>query len=250
MKVSRKMLAATAFLCALVASLAIAVAPAAAEFLGPAPIRNLDEGGMQFPMITGPEASEEYPFHVTLGEEQFLRQVSATAVEVYYAGHLPAFSIAAEEADDAVGAAVPTTLAMTGPAEVTLTVHHREGNPAAAWAPFQYPISTGSGWTGGFTTVVVPMENPFAESERKVIEANPAATLEPLPVITCKVPSLDGYSLRGAKNRLRAAHCGIGAVHLATGATIGKGKIVKQFHPVGTELAAGAPVAVKLGVGR
>jgi beta-lactam-binding protein with PASTA domain len=92
------------------------------------------------------------------------------------------------------------------------------------------------------------MENPFAESERKIIEANPAATLEPLPIPTCKVPSLDGYSLRGAKNRLRAAHCGIGAVHLATGATLGKGKVVKQFHAAGTELAAGAPVAVKLGV--
>jgi hypothetical protein len=204
---------------------------------------------MQFPEITGPEAPEEYPFHVTLGEEQFLRQVSATEIDVYYAGHQQAFSITAEPAHDAVGATVPTTLDETGPAEVTLTVHHREGNPAAGGASFVYPVSEGSGWTGNFTTVVVPMENPFAEAERKVVEANPPATLEPPPVITCKVPTLRGYSLRGAKNRLRAAHCGIGAVHLAAGATAGKGKVVKQFHPAGTELAAGAPVAVKLGTG-
>ena len=31
------------------------------------------------------------------------------------------------------------------------------------------------------------------------------------------------------------------------GRRAGKGKVVKQFHAVGTELAAGAPVAVKLG---
>jgi hypothetical protein len=61
MKIRRKRLAAPAFLCALAASLVIAVAPAAAEFLGPAPIRNLDEGGMIFPEVTGTEAAEEYP---------------------------------------------------------------------------------------------------------------------------------------------------------------------------------------------
>jgi PASTA domain len=61
------------------------------------------------------------------------------------------------------------------------------------------------------------------------------------------VPTLRGYSLRGAMNRLRVAHCGIGAIHLAAGATAGKGTVVKQFHPAGTNLEAGAPVAVKLG---
>jgi hypothetical protein len=250
MKIRRKMLAATAFLCALVASLAIAVAPAAAESLGPAPMRNLDEGGMPFPTITGPEAPEEYPFRVDLGEEQFLEQVSSTEVDADYPGHLPAFSITVEPAHDADGATVPTTLELSGREVITLIVHHREGNPAAAWAPFDYPVVGGSGWPGGFRTIVVPMENPFAEAERKIVEANPPAALEPLPVIACKVPRLRGYSLRGAKNRLRAAHCGIGAIRLAAEATLGKGKVVKQFHPAGTELAAGAPVAVKLGVGR
>jgi hypothetical protein len=205
---------------------------------------------MYFPEITGSEAADEYPFKVTLGEGQFLRQASSTEVDVDSAGHLGATPITAEEAHDADGAAVPTTLELTSQDVVTLTVHHREGDPAAAWAPFHYPVVDGPGWPGGFQTVTVPMENPFAESERKIIEANPAATLEPAPAITCKVPTLRGYSLRGAKNRLRAAHCGIGAVHLATGATVGKGKVVKQFHDAGTELAAGSPVAVKLGLGR
>jgi hypothetical protein len=202
---------------------------------------------MQFPEITGPEAAEEYPFRVDLGGERFLEQASPTEVDVYYPGHLPAVAIKATEAHDADGATVPTTLELTAGDVVTLTVHHREGNPAAAAAPFDYPVVDGAGWPGGFQTVTVPLENSLAELERKIIEANPAATLEPLPVPTCKVPTLRGYSLRGAKNRLRAAHCGVGAVRLATGATVGKGKVVKQFHSPGTELAAGAPVAVKLG---
>jgi hypothetical protein len=241
---------AAALLCALVASLAVAVAPAAAESGDAAPVRNLDDGGMVFGTIAGPEAPEEYPFHVGLGEEQFLEQISATEVGAFYPGHAPAFLLSAEAAHDAVGATVPTTLQQTGPEQVTLTVHHREGNPAADGAPFVYPITAGTGWPGGFHTVTVEMNNPLGNAGEGVRETNPPAPTEPIPVPTCKVPSLRGDSLRGAKNRLRAAHCGIGAVRLAAGATAGNGKVVKQFHAAGTELAAGAPVAVKLGVGR
>jgi hypothetical protein len=236
-----------ALLCALAASLVVAVAPAAAEPLGPAPIRNLDEGGMILPAITGPEAPEEYPFLVHLGEEQFLRPVSETQVDAYDSDDLPAFVITATAAHDAQGASVPTTLELSGREVVTLTVHHREGNPAAGWAPFDYPVIAGAGWPGGFHTVIVNMENPFGQAEQGVREANPPASVEQPPAPTCKVPLLRGYSLRGAKSRLRAAHCGIGAVHLAVGATSGKGKVVRQFHAAGTELAAGAPVPVKLG---
>jgi hypothetical protein len=152
-----------------------------------------------------------------------------------------------ELAHDAVGTNVPTSMRLVEAGAVILTVHHREGNPAADWAPFDYPVIDGP---GGFRTIIVEMRNPLGEADQKVIEANPPAPTEPLPTPTCKVPALRGYSLRGAKNRLRAAHCGIGVVHLAVGATAGKGKVVKQFHAAGTELAAGAPVAVKLGVGR
>jgi hypothetical protein len=199
---------------------------------------------MDFGTITGPESSEEFRFLVDLGKEQFLRQVSATEAEVFYEGHEPAFAIQAVPAHDAVGSSVPTTLAQTGPDEVTLTVHHREGNPAAGGAPFVYPIISGTGWPGGFHTVTVPMENPLGEPG-KGGEAGPPPS-GPAPVPTCKVPALRGDSLRGAKARLRAAHCGVGAVRLAAGATAGKGKVVKQFHPAGTELTAGAPIAVKL----
>jgi hypothetical protein len=251
MKIRRKALAATASLCALVASLAFAVAPAAAEAPDSAPVRTVSEGGLGFPEIMGPEAPEEYPVLMELGPRQELRQQSDTQVGVYFKedGAL-GFIVQSPEAHDAEGATVPTTLEKTGEEEITMTLHFRAGNPAAGGAPFVYPITSGAGWEGGWKSFSELIPGEFERAGQQVIEANPAATLEPPPAITCKVPTLRGYSLRGAKNRLRAAHCGIGAVHLVAGATAGKGKVVKQFHPAGTELAAGASVAVKLGVGR
>jgi PASTA domain len=251
MKVRRKMLAATAFLCALVASLAFAVASAAAESPDSAPVRGVSDGGFGFSEITGPEAPEEYPILMELGPRQELRQQSDTQVGIYFKEDgVLAFSVESPGAHDAEGATVPTTLEKTGEDEITMTFHFRAGNPAAGGAPFVYPITTGAGWPGGWHGFSFLIPGEFERSEQQIIEANPPAPTEPAPVITCKVPTLHGYSLRGAKNRLRAAHCGIGAVHLAAGATGGKGKVVKQFHAAGTELAAGAPVAVKLGVGR
>jgi hypothetical protein len=210
-----------------------------------APLRDLDEGGMGFPTIQGPESPERYPFRVSLGEEQFLRQVSPTEVQVFNAGYSSAGTIEAVKASAADGAKVPTTLEQTGRDVVTLVVHHRAGNPAAGGAPFDYPIIQGEGWEGGFFTGIVQMSNPNGE---------PAGSLtdEPSPSTSaarCTVPRLRGLKLRAAKARLRGAHCEIGKVLLATGATAGKGKVVKQFRAAGTELAAGAPVAVKLGAG-
>lgn len=92
------------------------------------------------------------------------------------------------------------------------------------------------------------MENPLGEAAKGVREeADPPASVEEPPVLSCKVPFLRGLSLRGAKKRLRAAHCGVGAAHLAPGATLGKGKVVKQFRAAGTRIPVGVPVAVKLG---
>jgi len=196
-----RLTALVAILCALVGA-----APAAAETGDAAPIRNLDEGGFILPTITGPEAPDEYPFRVTLGEEQRLEQATPTEVQVRYGTGQLAFTLTANPASDAVGSAVPTTLTLTGPDTVTWTVtwtvSHRAGNPAAGGAPFVYPI--------------------------------------------CTVPYLHGYGLSAVKKFLRDADCAIGKVRLARAATKAKGKVAKQFEPAGTQLPAGTPVAVKL----
>jgi len=244
-KKGRKRLAAcAALLCALVASLAVAIAPAAAETGDAAPIRPLSEGGLNFPTIYGPESPEEYPFRLDPpSPEMRMRQVGdQEIVAEYIEGGSVGYSLQAVPASDAVGATVPTTLALTEDEEgpvVTLTVHFRAGNPAAGGAPFVFPVVEGKGWEGGWFYGTVELGEP------KPPATNPPPAPPP-PAPTCTVPSLRGLGLRAAKARLRADHCAIGKVHLAGGATRDKGEVVKQFRAAGTQLTAGAPVAVKL----
>jgi len=233
-----------ALFCALVAS-AVAVAPAAAEEGDSAPIRPLSEGGFSFPDIQGPTAPEEYPLQYERDPELTMRQVDdQTIVVEYFKYGVESGSIKAEPAHAADGAAVPTSIRLSEDAEgfvVTEIVHHRAGNPAAGGASFVYPVSGGSGWVGGFHTTVVELNEPRPSSPE------PPASAIPTP---CTVPSLRGLSLRAAKAHLRSAHCVIGQVRLASGATAAKGKVVKQFRAAGTELVAGTPVAVKLAAHR
>jgi PASTA domain len=206
-----------------------------------APIREYD--GVMFPEIRGLESPERYPLRVDLGARQELRQTSPTEAQVVYTDGTEAFAIDAEKAHDAVGATVPTTLEKTGEDVITVTVHHRAGNPAAGGAPFEYPITAGAGWEGGFHTVIVQMRNPNGEPAGSPTDG----PFSSAPASPCTVPSLRGLDLRAAKARLHAAHCAIGKVHRADGVTAGKGIVVKQFHAAGAKLAAGAPIAVKVG---
>jgi hypothetical protein len=241
-------------ICAAIASLVVAVAPAAAESGGAAELPVYD--GIGFPAIKGPGDPEEYSWRVELGPRQTLVGVDETEAEVRYEDGLVAFTISSGPAHDANGATVPTTLLVSPGDVLTFIVHHQDGNPAAGGAPFDYPVTAGFGWEGDYSTEIVkgpPDEKEIAEelalaeeirrAEQLVRDANQAAP-------TCKVPSLGGFGLVAAKARLRGAHCAIGKVHLAAGASAGKGKVVKQFRAAGTELAAGAPVAVKLGKAR
>src|ERR1700760_3785149 len=121
---------------------------------------------------------------------------------------MPSFTLTATPAHDAVGATVPTTLVITGADVVTLTVHHRAGNPAAGEAPFTYPVVAGSGWSGGFRTIVVELRNPNrAAQEQALREASQPAEVEPPPKPDCHVPNLVGLSRKEAAGKLRGAHC-------------------------------------------
>ena len=69
---------------------------------------------------------------------------------------------------------MPTSLSVSEEKIVTLTVHHREGNPAAGGAPFDYPVIAGAGWEGGTEPVIV--KGPPDEQEIKEREAGERAT--------------------------------------------------------------------------
>ncbi|HYG97427.1 MAG TPA: hypothetical protein VD741_10015, partial [Solirubrobacterales bacterium] len=141
-----------------------------------------------------------------------------------------AFEILAEAAHDAAGATVPTTLAVTQPNLITLTVHHRAGNPAAGGASFAYPISAGEGYETDYApgTVVMPPSAP------------PAAA--PAPV--CLVPGLVGKSLNASRRMLRRSNCKLGPVR---GERRRGARVTKQYRKAGRSLPAGAEVGVKLG---
>jgi hypothetical protein len=217
-KKRRRSAAMAALVCALVASLAIAVAPAAAEEGNSAPLRPLSEGGVSFPDIHGPTAPEEYPMELgPVSPAMRVRQVTdQLIVGEYKEGGYIGWSIAAEPAHDVVGTTVPTTVTLTEEHIVTLIVHHRSGNPAAGGVPFVYPITGGEGWLGGFHSVGSEMNEP-----RGPASAEPTVPAAPTP---CTVPSLHDLSLHAAKARLRAAHCSIGQVHVAIAATAAKGQ--------------------------
>lgn len=238
-----------ASLCALAASLAL-VAPAAAESIDPSTLPAYD--GVDFPDISGPTDPEEFSWRVELGQRQRLQQVDERTAAVVYEDGVTSYTITAEPAHDATGARVPTTLAVSEGDVLTFVVHHRAGNPAAGGAPFAYPITAGEGWEGEFHTEIV--SGPPDEAELAAQRAREADSAVPPPAppdppavaSACTVPYLRGLNLRAAKSRLRAADCVAGRVYLLGGATATKGKVVKQFRATGMELAAGAPVALKL----
>ncbi|HVY97633.1 MAG TPA: PASTA domain-containing protein [Solirubrobacterales bacterium] len=222
---------AIALLLALVGGLAL-TAPAGASELP-------ECKGLAFNAIVGPDEPGECTYRMQLQPEQEAVQEDEHTVAVYWTTggfreHLALFFVA-PEAHDAIGTAVPTTIALSEGDLITLAVHHRVGDPAALGAPFTYPIVEGPGWKGGFQTNQVQMPPP---------EQPPTP---PAPQPTCHVPSLKHDSLGQARAQLRAAGCALAGVHRRPGVTARSGRVVKQSAPAGTEGALAFAVTVTLG---
>jgi hypothetical protein len=195
------------------------------------------DGAMSFGTIEGIEDPEDYCFEVSLGEGQDLRQIDDSHAAVFYSSGHRAFDIQAVEAHDAVGARVPTSLAVTGTNVITLTVHHRAGNPLADGAPFDYPVVAGQGWEGGFQTVEIKGPPDEAELQPKPVPGGEAPTAQ------CHVPALRGRSLRAARRVLAGADCSLGPVR---GKRSRGARVTKQYRRSGSALPAGTGVGVKL----
>lgn len=125
-----------------------------------AEVRPVSEGGLGFPMISSASDPEEYSFSFDLAEGQELKLLDDQLAEVLDKPDEASLTIPVEAAHDASGASVPTTFAVTQPNILTLTVHHREGNPVAGGVPFDYPVTGGAGWEGGFRTITIPLTQP------------------------------------------------------------------------------------------
>lgn len=227
--VKRRLYSAAAVLT--VAASMVAAAPALAGAALPT-----YDGAMTFPSIKDPTGPEEFSWEVTLGKGQELLQIDDKHARVIYAEDgVIAVSIDAQLAHDAEGTEVPTSLTVSNGNVLTLTVHHRAGNPAVGGAPFVYPVVAGAGWEGGFETVRVFMPPPELAAEKSESTSMPTG---------CVVPALVDKSLKGDRKRLRKAGCKLGRVW---GKRSKAAKVVKQNRQPGELLAPGARVAVTLG---
>jgi hypothetical protein len=106
-------------------------------------VRPIFDGMMTFESIRDVTAPENFSWRVTLDADQTLKSVDDQTAEVYYDDGTPAMMISAQPAHDATGATVPTTLAVTSPDLITLTVSHQAGR-------FVYPVAAGPGWETGY----------------------------------------------------------------------------------------------------
>jgi hypothetical protein len=186
-----------------------------------------------FPVIHGPSDPEAYAWEVSLFAGQRLEQADDHHVTVLWENGGQAFSIVAEPAHDVTGANVPTTLSVSGENVITLTVHHRAGNPATGGAPFVYPISAGEGFEPGPSTVWVIL---------------PPGEFPPPPKV-CRVPKLTGKRLMASRWWLREAGCRMGQVRRLKGAASTKRetpRVVGQSPKPGVVLPPGTPVQVTL----
>lgn len=208
-------------------------------------------GLMSFPEIKGPTDPQDFSWQVILSKDQALEQLDDQTALVYYErDHEPALTITAEPAHDAVGTNVPTTLSVSEGDVITLTVHHRDGNPLAGGAPFAYPILAGYGWEGGFQTVVVtgPPDEAELRALRELHEREAReATSDQQEAEACIVPKLKGKSLKAAKTQLRVAHCRPGALSAKRGKRLSSARVIREHPRSGAVLSPSSAVDLTLG---
>lgn len=208
------------------------------------------DGALQFSSIESSSDPEEFSWEVTVGEGELVQINDQSAVVFYPGREHAAFSIMVAPAHDAVGTNVPTSLSVSDGNVVTLTVHHRAGNPAAGGAPFDYPIIEGVGWEGGFRTEAIgglkDEQQLREERERREKEEGDLA-LRQGSSRRCLVPRLDGRSLKESGRRLMRAACEIGSVKTLMGVNRKTGKVVKQSPRPGAVLPSGAAIRLTLG---
>jgi hypothetical protein len=184
-----------------------------------------------FPTIHGPADPEEYRSEVHLHPGQDLRQIDDQSAAIYFEDMTMVNLITATPARDAWGAAVPTDLSVSDGNVIALTVHHHAVNPANDGAPFVYPVSAGSPYEVGYSSVTF-VAPPSIQPE--------PPTLAP----SCVVPRLKGQSLKVDRRKLREAGCRLGDVR---GVRSKSARVVRQYPQSGTVLERDATVGVRLG---
>jgi hypothetical protein len=124
--------------------------------------RPLYNGDQTFKVIRDEGAPETYSWKVSLNEDQTLKPIDAEHVGIFYADESQALLIRAEDAHDATGKAVPTSLSVSEGNVLTLTVKYKGKG-------YVYPILAGPAFESSYTLPVIweppPESEPSQESE-------------------------------------------------------------------------------------
>lgn len=118
------------------------------------------DGVMQFETIRSAAAPEQYLFHVKKGPRQSLKQIDPTDIGLFDEAGVESVLVTAEEAWDAVGHRVESTVAIVGPEEIAMTVHHRAGGVV-------YPVVAGAEPQTGYSFYFSTLKEPVREAEEE-----------------------------------------------------------------------------------
>ena len=120
-------------------------------------VRAKYNGLLDFQVIRDASAEEKFSWEVSLlSGENLTALPGGSQAAVYFEGTIEMMLIEAMPAHDALGHSVPTSLSVTAPNIVTLTVKHRSGG-------YVYPVLAGPGFEVGWSRVEVIKPPPTAK---------------------------------------------------------------------------------------
>jgi hypothetical protein len=163
-------------------------------------VRPIYDGIQEFQSIRTSGAPETYSWKVQLHGEQSLKAIDEQQAGIFYPEESSeawlAMTITAEEAHDAIGKTVPTSLNVSEGNILTLTVKHKGGG-------FVYPITAGPTWQTGYETYIV--KGPPTKQEEEEAESNSALTWEGYLGVSAPEPidSSDGEATASGQGGLK-----------------------------------------------
>jgi hypothetical protein len=143
-------------------------------------VRPIYDGDQSFKVIRDATAPTKYSWKVLLNANQKLQQVDPQDVAVFWGNGERALLISAEQAHDATGKEVPTTLTAEGSDVITLTVNHTS-------AAFVYPVVAGPSFQASYTEVIV-WDPQLEQEEAEAKEAAERIEVEYAPPVPVPVP--------------------------------------------------------------
>ena len=164
-------------------------------------VRPIYDGVMSFAAIRDSASPEDYSWEVALNSGLYLSASDEHVAEIYYEDGTPAMMISAEEAHDATGKAVPTTLSVSGNV-ITLKVPHKGGG-------FVYPILAGSSFRADYKAVQIiyppppppPAEPPSDPNLLQLLAEHPVIYTHAYAPVVVKGPESEADEATISKGR-------------------------------------------------